>query len=102
MTKSPWFVAALAEAQALKGNKTVALAGLGELDVMSKDHFVSPYFYALIYSGLGDRDNAFKYLNRSLEERSDWLAYLKVDPALDPLRSDPRFSELERKVGLPQ
>ncbi|PYX79301.1 MAG: hypothetical protein DMG66_04225 [Acidobacteria bacterium] len=102
MTQSPWFVAALAEAQALRGNKTVALAGLHELDVMSKDHFVSPYFYALIYSGLGDRDNAFKYLNRSLEERSDWLVYLKVDPALDPLRTDPRFAELERKVGLPQ
>src|SRR5438270_1499330 len=102
MTQSPWFVAALAEAQALRGNKSVALAGLHELDVMSKDHFVSPYFYALIYSGLGDRDNAFQYLNRSLEERSDWLVYLKVDPALDPLRSDPRYAELERKVGLPQ
>ncbi len=102
LSKNPWFVAALGEAEALGGNKNAALQALRQLDVMRRDSFVSPYLDATLYAGLGDRDNAFKSLNKALGERSDWMVYLKVDPALDPLRSDPRFAELVRKVGLPQ
>ena len=51
---------------------------------------------------LGDKDRAFQWLDRCYEERSPWLGWLKTDPALDPLRSDPRFADLLRRIGLPQ
>jgi hypothetical protein len=55
---------------------------------------------AIIYAGLGQRDQAFEWLEKPYKERSSWLAYLKADPRLDPLRSDPRFQELLLRVGL--
>jgi hypothetical protein len=46
-------------------------------------------------------DEAFRWLHSALEQRSLWLGYLDVEPQLDPLRNDPRFAELRRRVGLP-
>jgi TolB-like protein len=60
------------------------------------------YFAAVCYVALGEKDNAFTELNRAYEKREYRLTFLKVDPRFDPLRSDARFSELLRKVGLPQ
>ena len=51
---------------------------------------------------LGEKEKAFAALNKAYENRSGGLSWLKVDPLLDPLRSDPRFADLMRKVGLPQ
>jgi hypothetical protein len=68
---------------------------------MSKQTYVSPYDLAILYTGLGDKDNAFEQLNKAYDERSGWMIYLKVEPHFDPLRSDRRFEELVRKVGLP-
>jgi hypothetical protein len=48
------------------------------------------------------KNQAFQWLNRCYEERSQWLPWLKADPALDPLRSDPRYADLLRRMGLPQ
>jgi hypothetical protein len=56
----------------------------------------------LIYIGLGEKDRAFESLESAYKERSDLLVYLKVDPRLDTLRSDPRFADLMRRVGLQQ
>ena len=60
------------------------------------------YIRAAHYAALGEKDKAFAALNGVLENREFGLVYLKVDPFLDPLRSDPRFADLMRRVGLPQ
>ena len=58
---------------------------------------------ATIFAGLGEKDKAFDYLNRAFHERSfKLLSDLKADPAIDNLRSDPRFQDLVRRVGFPQ
>jgi hypothetical protein len=62
---------------------------------------VSPFEIALIYVGLGDTSRAFEWLERAYLERSDLLVYLKVDPRLDPIRSDRRFKDLVARVGIP-
>jgi hypothetical protein len=55
----------------------------------------------MVYAGLEDVDEAFARFEESLEQRSVWLGYLRVEPQLDPLRSDVRFHDLLRRVGLP-
>ena len=54
----------------------------------------------MIHVGLGNHDQAFAWLERAYEERRGWLAYLKVEPMHDPLRSDPRFGEFVRRMKL--
>ena len=54
----------------------------------------------MIYTGLGDKDQAFKWLNKAYDDRSAWLTGLKLEPMLDSLRSDPRFEDLLLRVGL--
>ena len=56
----------------------------------------------MLYAELGDKDQAFRWLNTAYQERDWWLEGLKTNFQLDPIRSDPRFAELVRKVGLPQ
>jgi hypothetical protein len=53
-----------------------------------------------VYIGLEDKEQAFVWLEKAYQERSNYLAYLKVFPILDPLRSDPRYADLIRRVGL--
>jgi DNA-binding winged helix-turn-helix (wHTH) protein/Tfp pilus assembly protein PilF len=91
-------VAAIGRLHAMMGDRVGAEAAMAELEARSKDTFVSPYTLALIYAALGDRDAAFDLLARAVDERSYWVIYLNVDPALDPLRSDPRFAALSRRV----
>jgi TolB-like protein len=62
---------------------------------------IGRYEIALIYAGLGDTNNAFEWLERSFENRDKGLTYLKIDPCLDPLRGDPRFQDLIKRVGFP-
>jgi hypothetical protein len=61
---------------------------------------VAAYDRPVIYAGLNQTDSALEWLQRGYEERSSWMSYLKVEPRLDLLRSDPRFAMLLRKVGL--
>lgn len=56
---------------------------------------------ALVYAGLGERDEAFRWLDRSIDLRAPLVTLLKVDPRFDPLRQDPRFAGLLRRIGLP-
>lgn len=72
------------------------------LDEMAKQRQISPHYFALIYAGLGEKDRAFEWLNKSYEERAERLVWLKVDPRLDNLRSDPRFTDLLRRISLAQ
>jgi hypothetical protein len=53
---------------------------------------------AAYYAQIGDKDKAFEYLERSYERRELWMSYLSVDPLVDPLRDDPRFGELLKRV----
>ena len=73
---------------------------LRELEQMAKQRYVSPYNNAIVYVGLGDKNRAFEWLNKADEERNDYLIYLKCEPMFDPVRSDPRFAELVRRIGL--
>jgi hypothetical protein len=67
-----------------------------------KTGYSSAYRIASLYADLGDKDQAFRWLNTAHQERDLFLLGLKTDFLLDPLRSDPRFPELVHKVGLPQ
>ena len=67
---------------------------------MSKQRYVSPYLIAIVYVGLGDKDQAFAWLDKAFQDRSSLLLWLKVEPQFDSLRDDPRFQDLLRRVGL--
>jgi Flp pilus assembly protein TadD len=69
------------------------------LEAASRDHYVPPASIALIYAGLGDRENVFKWLERAYEARDVHLIFLTVDPKWDPYRSDPRFPALLTRCG---
>ena len=71
---------------------------LGELQAAAADRYVPAYWFALVHAGLGERDQALRYLERAYEERSTVLAYLLIDPRLAPLRSEPRFIALARRL----
>jgi Flp pilus assembly protein TadD len=96
----PTDIAALAHAYAVSGQTTEARDLLHTLQKFAKERYVSSYGMALIYVGLGDKETALGCLEREYERHSTWMAHLKVDPRLDPLRSDPRFADLGRRVGL--
>ena len=86
----------------LAGHKVEARQVLNELLEKNKTQYVTPVALANVYLGLGDRDRAFVWFEKAYQEQSNYLVYIKVWPLLDPFRSDPRFIDLMRRVGLPQ
>jgi eukaryotic-like serine/threonine-protein kinase len=95
--------AGLAHAFAAIGQRANAEKILRELLQNSKTNYVSPYMVATIYAGLGEKDKGFEFLMKAYQERSPDIPYfLKADLRIDNLRSDPRFQDLLRRVGLPQ
>jgi serine/threonine protein kinase/tetratricopeptide (TPR) repeat protein len=93
----------LGHAYALSRNRTEAQKVLDHLKNISAHSYVSPYSFAVIYAGLGEKDQAFAWLERAFNERSYFMAvYLPTDARLDSLRADPRFAALQRRVGLPE
>ncbi len=98
--ESPVIQAALAHAYAVAGKRGEAQKALDGLKELSSRRYVPSYPIAGIYAGLGDRDQAFRWLEKAYEERDNGLPYLKVDPILDVLRRDERFAALVRRVGL--
>jgi TolB-like protein/DNA-binding winged helix-turn-helix (wHTH) protein/Tfp pilus assembly protein PilF len=95
-------VASLGEVLGYSGRKQEARKLLEELEERSKHRYVSPYLIALVQMGLGERDQAIASLEQGYTNRDQWMMYLKADPRWDDLRSDPRFQDLIRRVGLPQ
>jgi eukaryotic-like serine/threonine-protein kinase len=93
--------AELAHALATAGRETDARAALAELDEISKTRYVAPHLVAAVHLALGDRDRAFELLEVAYRERSLGLTFLKIDPNFDDARSDPRYADLVRRVGLP-
>ena len=86
---------------AVTGRRADAEKVLARLNELSKREFVSPVWMAKIYSGLGEKDKAFESLERAYEDRSIVsVAYIKTNPMLDPLRSDPRYAELLHRLNL--
>jgi tetratricopeptide (TPR) repeat protein len=93
--------ARLAHVYASEGNVDAARGLLNRLETESSRDYVSPYVLALAHTALGEYDQAFHYLARAYDLRQEELIYIKTDPDLKPLRSDPRFSELVRRMRLP-
>ena len=100
--RSPLALAYLGNVLARSGERSRALQVLEELKAVSKQKYVYSLGFARIYAGLGEKEQAFAWLEQAYEERSTALYFLKVDPMLDPLRSDPRFNDLLRLIGLAQ
>jgi serine/threonine protein kinase/tetratricopeptide (TPR) repeat protein len=98
---SPLMNAALAQTFATAGRKEKAIQILDHLTNLTKQKYVAPYFFAGIHIGLGEDERAIEYLEKSYEEHSHWLIYLHLDPSMDSMRSNPRFQDLQRRVGLP-
>jgi TolB-like protein/DNA-binding winged helix-turn-helix (wHTH) protein/Tfp pilus assembly protein PilF len=99
--RNPQIEGELGYALAVAGRRDEALATLEGLSHLSATRYVSPYSVALIHAGLGDRDQALAWLDKAYAERSDYMPYLRLEPMLDGLRSDHRFTALVGRVGLP-
>jgi tetratricopeptide (TPR) repeat protein len=101
ITDWPVAFAAIGHAAAVSGDKAHAKKILDTLNQLSSKRFVTSYGVALVYGGLDEKDQAFSWLNKAVEERSHWLVWLKTDPRWRSIQSDKRFKELVNKVGLP-
>jgi TolB-like protein/Tfp pilus assembly protein PilF len=101
LDNTPRAIAFLGYSYAMLARRDQASRALDELREVSRLQYVSPYFVAVIYIALGEKDRAFEWLQKAYEERSESLVYLKVEPMLDPLRSDRRFQDLLRRMNFP-
>jgi TolB-like protein/Flp pilus assembly protein TadD len=90
----------LGNAYARAGQAAAAQKTIAQLEQDVEKNGVGRYEIALVYAGLGKKQDAFKWLEEAYQAHDVGLLYLKVDPCLDPLRSDPRFDDLVRRVGL--
>jgi serine/threonine protein kinase/tetratricopeptide (TPR) repeat protein len=98
----PQSIAELAHAYAVSGRRREALQLLSELTEMSNHRFVDPWAIALVHAGLADKDRAFEWLEKAYEGRSEEMrVFLKTDPRMALVRSDRRFQDVLRRMGLP-
>jgi TolB-like protein/DNA-binding winged helix-turn-helix (wHTH) protein/lipoprotein NlpI len=98
---SPLMISALAHADALSGNPEEALRLLQQLTTQSRKQYVSPFYVAVVYIALGKTEIAMDWMEKAYADRSNGLVFLKVEPELDPLRSNPRFIALQRRLNFP-
>jgi len=98
----PYLLASTAHAYALLGKTAEAQRIIEQLKKQARQRYVPPYIMARTYVGLGEKEQAIEWLEKSYENREDAIIWLNSDPALDGLRSEPRFQDLVRRVGLPQ
>jgi len=97
---NPNFLAALGHVYASSGNTVEAHKILDTLFVVNKQEPVSPFFFALVYTGLNDKENALQWLEKAVEEKSGSVRYLKMEPRLQSLRNEQRYITLMKKIGL--
>jgi TolB-like protein/Tfp pilus assembly protein PilF len=98
--RSPAVIGVLVRAYVHAGRRADAIRLLGELNKRRETGYVSSAAFVNAYLGLGDKEQAFAWLERAYQENSAILQFLKVHPHFDPLRNDPRFADLIRRVGL--
>jgi TolB-like protein/Tfp pilus assembly protein PilF len=96
----PWFLAHLGWVYGISGRADEARAVLSELSVRRREQHLRSVYFALVHTGLGERDEALDWLEKAYEERDIWLTWLKQDPTFDSLRSEPRFTALIKKIGV--
>ena len=100
--RAPRYVAGVGDALAAAGKRAEAQSIIDELVRSSKSGHVSPFYIAEVYSTLGERDQAFEGLEKAYQLRDDELDWILIDPSFDNIRSDPRYADLLRRMGLPQ
>ena len=84
------------------GRRANALKVLDTMDAMASQRFVTAYARALVYLGLGDKNQTIEWLQRSYDERAAWMVWLLKDPRWDPMRGDTRFEAIVDRVGFPR
>lgn len=99
--ENPALLMAYGHALAVSGDSAGARRVLGEMQTLAQRRNVPAIYFAGIFTGLGDKDSAFQWLDKAVREHNDRLIYLKVDPITDPLRSDPRFKNLMNQIHMP-
>jgi serine/threonine-protein kinase len=92
--------AGLGMVAAARGRTTEARGILEGLYAAARERYVNPVAFVQLHTALGEAERAFEWLDRAIEDRRGWMAYLKVEPSLDPLRGDPRFSRLMERMRL--
>jgi len=100
LSGSPLMLALLGHAYAVSGKTAEAKQVLSDLQQLQGQRYVSPYTVAAIHAGLGDQDQAFKWLETAVEERDIWLMNLKVDPVFAKLRSQKKFTDILARIRL--
>lgn len=98
--RSSPYLAELAHAYAAAGKRREAVKLLQELRKISRKTYVPAHAIAVVFAGLGNRSQAFSWLSTACARRDGWMLFLKVNPRLAPLHSDPRFHKLLRRMGL--
>ncbi len=96
---SPFLKATLAWGYGVAGKRRQAEATIAQLKEIAKQRYVCSYEVAAAFISLGDKDQAMQWFEKSFRDRSDCMVFLQADPRLDPIRSDPRFQDLLRRVG---
>ena len=96
----PALLALLGHLYAVSGQQASARRIISQLQQMRKDRYVPSLYIAMVHTGLGDKDEAFAWLDKAYAERCEYLVYLPTEPMADPLRSDPRFPALLQRLGL--
>src|ERR1043166_2773219 len=94
-------VVVLGHAYAKQGQRAEAEKQIALLHELAKTRYIRPFYVASIYATLGDKDKALAELEKSFAERDCYLGRISVDPFMDPLRDDPRFKDLLKRMNLP-
>src|SRR5712692_8628817 len=97
----PAIMALYGHTLALAGDRAGARRTLADLRLLAQSRYVSSLYFAAVFTGLGEKSTALDWLDKAYKERNDRLLYLNVDPMADPLRSEPRFRDLMKRLHLP-
>jgi len=97
-----WPLAELGHVYAVSGKRAEAEHIPRKRRGLSAENYVAAYYNAIVYAGLGDKEQAIAGLEKGYADRSPFVTYLSLDPELDSLRSEPRFKDLLRRMSLPQ
>ncbi|MGA9772497.1 MAG: protein kinase [Blastocatellia bacterium] len=100
LSDDPFVLAYLGHAFAASGKRGEALKTLSQLKAISRQRYVPAYSFAIVYAAIGEHDQAFVWLEKLYQDRAFDIAYINVDPFFDTLRTDARFADLVRRVGL--